>query len=97
MGTIEYRMGFISNLNWYAAGISLHQVTLAGFIDAGSAWYQSKESIKKSSWNISHGIELKNALRIGAVTFAHEIGLAWEQGGSKNPERYYRVRAVAPF
>ncbi|HPG42055.1 MAG TPA: hypothetical protein PLP19_22095 [bacterium] len=97
LATAEYRIDLIENLGWQAAGITLGRVTLAGFTDIGSLWYEKQSSYKKATIYKTYGWELKNEVNWGGFVFAHEFGQAWVWDSDDDPELYYRIRAVAPF
>ncbi len=97
MTTAEYRIDLIENLGWQAAGITLERVTLAGFADIGSVWYNNLNSLSGAPVFKTYGVEIKNAVNLDGFIFAHEFGWAWLWNKDADPEMYYRIRAVAPF
>ena len=97
MATAEYRIDLIENLGWQAAGITLGRVTLAGFTDIGSTWFDKQISMSDAAVHKTYGLEIKNAVNLGGFIFAHEFGWAWLWDKDEDPETYYRIRAVAPF
>ena len=97
MATAEYRIDFIENLGWQAAGIQLQRVTLAGFSDIGSTWYAGQNNWQNARIHKTYGVEFKNEVNFGGFIFAHEFGWAWKWNSDSDPEQYYRIRAVMPF
>ena len=97
MITAEYRMDLVDNLGWQAAGIQLGHLTLAGFTDIGSVWYNDQENWRDAEILKTWGVEFKNEVNFGGFIFSHEVGWAWPYTYKPQPTSYYRVKAVMPF
>ncbi len=97
MATVEYRMDLIPDLGWQAAGVRLGRVTLAGFADFGSTWFNGETALSDADIHKTYGVEFKNAVDFGGFVFAHEYGWAWLWDDNTDAEAYYRIRAVVPF
>lgn len=99
-GSLEYRIPLASSLRTTLLGIaSLGSLAGALFTDAGLVW--SADEPEDAVRRVGLGIELKNALRLGAgIRFAHAVGAAQpaaDLGDRSSYEVYYRIRTTLPF
>jgi Tol biopolymer transport system component len=98
-GSVEYRIPLMTSLQTKILGfLSFGATTLSVFSDAGVVWkptYQTGQQVQQ--WG--SGVELKNQVRIGPITFTHNVG--WARPSSElidgNDDWYYRLRAAVPF
>jgi Tol biopolymer transport system component len=100
-GTVEYRMPLTNDLQTKIFGLfSLGRTTLATFIDGGAVWSDTIMPENPAASRAGTGIELKNVLTIGGISFTHNVGFAQPLQHAfteRNQEFYYRFKTVIPF
>lgn len=100
-GTLEYRLPLTNDLQTRILGLfSLGRTTLAAFVDGGVVWSDSFAPENDAVSRAGTGIELKNVLTIGGVSFIHNLGFAQpvqDAFSDRNQEIYYRFKTVIPF
>lgn len=100
-GTVEYRIPFSENLQTEILGIlSFGRTILSVFVDGGVVWSDKLVPDATAVSRAGTGVELKNVLTIGGLSFIHNVGFAQPMQNAftdQNQEFYYRFKTVIPF
>jgi Tol biopolymer transport system component len=98
-GSLEYRIPLLPSLQTEILGfLSFGATTVAAFTDAGLVWdptYQTADRVEQ--WGT--GLELKNEVHLGPITFTHNVGWARPVSdfSDASDDWYYRIRTAIPF